>query len=76
MDVEPAALEHRGGQLRNDDRHEVRMNVSLLCPSPDYVLDERFMKAAHENAAASGGRLAVTHEISDGLRGCGRGLCE
>jgi len=28
------------------------MNVSLLCPSPEYVLDERFMKAALENAAA------------------------
>src|SRR6267378_4843006 len=42
------------------------MNVSLLCPSPDYVLDERFMKVAHENAASSGGRLVVTHDISDG----------
>jgi len=42
------------------------MNVSLLCPSPEYVLDERFMKAAQENAAASGGRLSVTHEIRDG----------
>ena len=45
------------------------MNVSLLCPSPDYVLDERFMKVAHENAASSGGRLAVTHDISDGYAG-------
>ncbi len=42
------------------------MNVSLLCPSPDYVLDERFMKVAHENAASSGGRLVVTHDISEG----------
>src|SRR5882762_6620940 len=42
------------------------MNVSLLCPNPDYVLDERFMKVAHENAASSGGRLAVTHDISEG----------
>jgi N-acetylornithine carbamoyltransferase len=24
------------------------MNVSLLCPSPEYVLDERFMKAAQD----------------------------
>ena len=45
------------------------MNVSLLCPSPEYVLDERFMKAAQENAAASGGRLSVTHEIRDGYEG-------
>jgi len=28
------------------------MNVSLLRPSLKYVLDERFMKAALENAAA------------------------
>lgn len=45
------------------------MNVSLLCPTPEYVLDERFMKAALENAAASGGRLSVTHEIRDGYEG-------
>jgi N-acetylornithine carbamoyltransferase len=45
------------------------MKVSLLCPSPEYVLDERFMKAAQENARASGGRLWVTHEISDGYEG-------
>ncbi len=44
------------------------MDVSLLCPNPDYVLDERFMKAAHENARSSGGRLAVTHDSSDGYR--------
>ncbi|MDX1569189.1 MAG: N-acetylornithine carbamoyltransferase [Xanthomonadales bacterium] len=42
------------------------MHVTLLCPSPDYVLDERFMKAAHANAAASGGSLRVTHEIEEG----------
>ena len=45
------------------------MDVSLLCPNPDYVLDERFMKAAHENAKSSGGRLVVTHDISDGYSG-------
>jgi N-acetylornithine carbamoyltransferase len=42
------------------------MNVSLLCPSSDYVLDERLMKVAHENAASSGSRLVVIHEISEG----------
>ncbi len=45
------------------------MQVTLLCPTPDYVLDERFMKAAQENAAASGGRLRVAHEIEDGYGG-------
>ncbi len=45
------------------------MEVTLLCPSPDYVLDERFMKAAHANAAASGGRVRVVHEFEHGYRG-------
>jgi N-acetylornithine carbamoyltransferase len=45
------------------------MEVTLLCPTPDYVLDERFMKAAQENGAASGGRLRVTHELDDGYAG-------
>lgn len=44
------------------------MDVTLLCPTPDYVLDERFMRAAQDNAAASGGRLAVAHDIADGYR--------
>ena len=45
------------------------MQVTLLCPTPDYVLDERFMKAAHKNAAASGGGLRLTHEIEEGYAG-------
>lgn len=45
------------------------MEVTLLCPTPDYVLDERFMNAAHGNNAASGGRLRVTHEFEDGYAG-------
>ena len=45
------------------------MEVALLCPTPDYVLDERFMRAAQENGAASGGRLRVTHELEDGYAG-------
>jgi N-acetylornithine carbamoyltransferase len=44
------------------------MEVTLLCPTPDYVLDERFMKASLENAAASGGSLTVAHEVNDAYR--------
>jgi len=44
------------------------MEVTLLCPSPDYVLDERFMKGALDNARKSGGHLTVTHDIADGYR--------
>ena len=52
------------------------MNVSLLCPSPEYVLDERFMKAAQENAAASGGQPVCDPRDPRRLRGRGRGLRE
>jgi N-acetylornithine carbamoyltransferase len=45
------------------------MNVTLLCPTPDYVLDERFMKAARRNCEASGSRLTVSHEFDEGYGG-------
>ena len=45
------------------------MDVTLLCPTEDYVLDERFMKAGHATAAASGGHLRLRHEIEEGYRG-------
>lgn len=45
------------------------MNVKLLCPDPDFTLDERFMKAAHANAERSGGTFDVTHDIKDGYTG-------
>lgn len=38
-------------------------DVTLLCPTPEYVLDERYMGAARENAAAAGSKLTVTHDI-------------
>ena len=39
------------------------MDVTLLCPEPDYLLDSQFMDTAKENAAASGGSLSVSHDI-------------
>jgi len=45
------------------------MDVTLLCPTPDYVLDERYMQAARENAGASGGSLRVSHDIEESYRG-------
>jgi len=39
------------------------MDVTLLCPEPDYVLDTQFMEAASSNARASGGSIKVTHDI-------------
>lgn len=39
------------------------MDVTLLCPEPDYMLDAQFMDAAGDNAASNGGSLQVSHEI-------------
>ena len=45
------------------------MDVTLLCPTPDYVLDERYMGWAAANVAESGGSLRVSHDIEDAYRG-------
>jgi N-acetylornithine carbamoyltransferase len=45
------------------------MDVTLLCPTPDYVLDERYMDWAAQNVAESGGSLAVSHDIESAYRG-------
>ncbi len=45
------------------------MDVTLLCPTPDYVLDERFMGAARQNVADSGGSLTVSHNIEEAYDG-------
>lgn len=39
------------------------MDVTLLCPSEDYLLDPRYMQAAERNAAAQGGSFTVSHDI-------------
>ncbi len=45
------------------------MDVTLLCPTPDYVLDERYMQAGRANAAANGGSLTVSHDIEQAYAG-------
>ena len=45
------------------------MDVTLLCPEPDYLLDPQFMDKAKENAAVSGGSLEVSHEIKAAYSG-------
>ncbi|HEX7348218.1 MAG TPA: N-acetylornithine carbamoyltransferase [Rhodanobacteraceae bacterium] len=44
------------------------MHVTLLCPTPEYVLDERYMTFGAENARANGGSLRVSHDIEDAYR--------
>ena len=45
------------------------MDVTLLCPTPDYVLDERYMGWAEQNVTESGGSLAVSHDIDSAYAG-------
>ena len=45
------------------------MDVTLLCPTPEYVLDERYMAFGEQNARENGGSLRVTHDIEDAYRG-------
>ena len=45
------------------------MDVTLLCPTPDYVLDERYMQFAEQNARENGGSLRVSHDIEEAYRG-------
>ena len=45
------------------------MDVTLLCPTPDYVLDQRYMGWAAQNVAESGGSLQVSHDIESAYAG-------
>lgn len=45
------------------------MDVTLLCPTPEYILDERYMDWAARNVAENGGSLQVSHDIESAYRG-------
>ena len=45
------------------------MDVTLLCPTPDYVLDERYMTEAEKDTSANGRTLTVSHDIEAAYRG-------
>jgi N-acetylornithine carbamoyltransferase len=45
------------------------MDVTLLCPTPEYVLDERYMGWAAANVAENGGSLQVGHDIEAAYAG-------
>jgi N-acetylornithine carbamoyltransferase len=45
------------------------MDVTLLCPTPEYVLDERYMSTGENNAAEAGGSLRVSHDINEAYDG-------
>ena len=45
------------------------MDVTLLCPTEEYVLDRRYMEQASADCKANGRRLTVTHDIEDAYAG-------
>ena len=45
------------------------MDVILLCPTPEYVLDPRYMDFAAQNVAENGGSLTVSHDPQNAYRG-------
>jgi N-acetylornithine carbamoyltransferase len=45
------------------------MDVTLLCPTPEYVLDERYMDFGKRNVAENGGSLRVSHDVDEAYRG-------
>ena len=45
------------------------MDVTLLCPEPDYLLDPQFIDEAKTNATRSGGSLKVSHDIASAYSG-------
>jgi N-acetylornithine carbamoyltransferase len=42
------------------------MNVKLLCPSEDYLLDDRYLQAAKNNCEHEGSSFSITHDIQEG----------
>lgn len=45
------------------------MDVTLLCPTPEYVLDGRYMDFAEKNVAENGGSFRVSHDIAESYSG-------
>ena len=39
------------------------MDVTLLCPTEEFVLDDRYLKIASNDAAANGRSVTVTHDV-------------
>ena len=68
LELSPQAPEHAVANSA-PDRSQVRMNVTLLCPTEDYLLDDRYMNIATRDAGANGGSVTVTHDIETGYEG-------
>jgi N-acetylornithine carbamoyltransferase len=45
------------------------MDVTLLCPTPDYLLDERYMRWAADNVEEAKGSFRVSHDPQEAYAG-------
>ncbi|HRQ64784.1 MAG TPA: N-acetylornithine carbamoyltransferase [Xanthomonadaceae bacterium] len=45
------------------------MDVTLLCPTPEYVLDERYMALGEANTRENGGSLRISHDPDEAYAG-------
>jgi N-acetylornithine carbamoyltransferase len=45
------------------------MDATLLCPTPDYILDPRYMDFARRNVAENGGSLKISHDVDVAYKG-------
>ncbi|MEP6632733.1 MAG: N-acetylornithine carbamoyltransferase [Luteimonas sp.] len=45
------------------------MDVTLLCPTPEYALDERYLGWAAHNVEENGGSFAISHDIESAYAG-------
>ena len=45
------------------------MDVTLLCPTPEYILDPRYMDFARSNVAENGGSLKISHDVDEAYSG-------
>ncbi|MBY0421966.1 MAG: N-acetylornithine carbamoyltransferase [Parvularculaceae bacterium] len=45
------------------------MKVTLLCPTKDYILDERYIEIASKDSGANGHALELSHDIEKAYKG-------
>ena len=45
------------------------MEVTLLCPTEDYILDERYLEIARADASGNGNSVTISHDIESAYEG-------
>jgi len=45
------------------------MDVTLLCPSTDYILDEKYIELAKQNCADNNATFTISHDIEEAYKG-------